>query len=60
MNKYKFKDPSAVIHLRGGEKVHAGNLTDEKYAELIKLSPGHADQFEEVAATPMSKKSESK
>lgn len=46
--KHQFKDPSAQIVLIGGEVVHAGNLTEEKYEQLINLSPAHADQFEVV------------
>ena len=52
MSKFKFKNNGDQIVLAGGEIVHAGNLTDEKYEELIKLNPKHADQFEAAGNKP--------
>lgn len=44
MRKIEFKNPNDTIHC-GGQVIHQGNITPEKYDELVKLAPSHADLF---------------
>jgi hypothetical protein len=44
MRKIEFKNPDATLYC-GGQVIHQGNITPEKYDELVKFAPGHADHF---------------
>ena len=51
----QFKRPEDTINC-GGQVIHQGNITPEKYDELVKIAPAHADHFnvieEEEKAKP--------
>lgn len=44
MRKVRFKKQDDTIHC-GGQVIHQGNITPEKYDELVKIAPAHADLF---------------
>lgn len=44
MAKYSLKNPKSTINING-EKLHKGNLTDEKVEALIKQSPNYLKLF---------------
>jgi hypothetical protein len=44
MRKITFKNPNDTLYC-GGQVIHQGNITPEKFDELVAIAPGHADHF---------------
>jgi hypothetical protein len=47
MRKIQFKREGDTINC-GGQVIHQGNITPEKYDELVKIAPAHADHFDVI------------